>query len=78
MVLICGTANFAEIFTSDKSYLSGIGNTLKFTIISNIVKLIPALLIAIMLQEGLKRQRALQNIALPAVYSAFCNHWSCI
>ena len=49
-----GLQNFAEIFTSDKSYLSGIGNTLKFTIISNIVKLIPALLIAIMLQEGLK------------------------
>ena len=42
------------IFTSNKDYLSGIGNTLKFTIISNIVKLIPALLIAIMLQEGLK------------------------
>ena len=46
--------NFKEIFTSNKDYLSGIGNTLKFTIISNIVKLIPALLIAIMLQEGLK------------------------
>ena len=40
-----GLQNFAEIFTSDKNYLSGIGNTLKFTIISNIVKLIPALLI---------------------------------
>ena len=46
--------NFKEIFTSNKDYLSGIGNTLKFTIISNIVKLIPALLIAILLQEGLK------------------------
>ena len=34
-----GLQNFAEIFTSDKNYLSGIGNTLKFTIISNIVKL---------------------------------------
>ena len=49
-----GIDNFKEIFTSNKDYLSGIGNTLKFTIISNIVKLIPALLIAIMLQEGLK------------------------
>ena len=49
-----GLDNFKEIFTSNKDYLSGIGNTLKFTIISNIVKLIPALLIAIMLQEGLK------------------------
>lgn len=49
-----GLENFKEIFTSNKGYLSGIGNTLKFTIISNIVKLIPALLIAIMLQEGLR------------------------
>ena len=35
-----GLDNFKEIFTSNKDYLSGIGNTLKFTIISNIVKLI--------------------------------------
>ena len=41
-------------YLSYKGYLSGIGNTLKFTIISNIVKLIPALMIAIMLQEGLR------------------------
>ena len=49
-----GLQNFKEILTSNKGYLSGIGNTLKFTIISNIVKLIPALMIAIMLQEGLR------------------------
>ena len=44
-----GLDNFKEIFTSNKDYLSGIGNTLKFTIISNIVKLIPALLILLSL-----------------------------
>lgn len=49
-----GLQNYIEIFTSDKDYLSGIGHTLMFTVVSNIVKLIPALLIAIMLQEGLK------------------------
>ena len=34
--------------------MDGIGHTLMFTVASNIVKLIPALLIAIMLQEGLR------------------------
>ena len=43
-----GLQNFKEILTSNKGYLSGIGNTL------NSVKLIPALMIAIMLQEGLR------------------------
>ena len=71
-----GIDNFKEIFTSNKDYLSGIGNTLKFTIISNIVKLIPALLIAIMLQEG--RKGSLQNTFVSAVYPSFCYHWSCI
>ncbi|MDO4522955.1 MAG: sugar ABC transporter permease [Eubacteriales bacterium] len=49
-----GLQNYIEIFTSDKDYLSGIGHTLMFTVVSNIVKMIPALLIAIMLQEGLR------------------------
>lgn len=49
-----GIKNYIEIFTSDKNYTAGIFNTLKFTVISNTVKIIPALLLAIMLQEGLK------------------------
>lgn len=49
-----GLQNYIDIFTSDKEYLSGIGHTLMFTVVSNIVKLIPALMLAIMLQEGLK------------------------
>lgn len=49
-----GLQNYLEILTSNKDYLSGIGHTLMFTVVSNIVKIIPALLIAIMLQEGLR------------------------
>ena len=63
-----GMENFKEIFTSNKGYLSGIGNTLKFTIISNIVKLIPALMIAIMLQEGLRGKGAYRTLLyLPSI-----------
>ena len=63
-----GMENFKEIFTSNKGYLSGIGNTLKFTIISNIVKLIPALMIAIMLQEGLRVKGAYRTLLyLPSI-----------
>ena len=69
--------NFKEIFTSNKDYLSGIGNTLKFTIISNIVKLIPALLIAIMLQEGLKGKGLYRTLTVSAVHSSICYHRSC-
>lgn len=49
-----GLDNYIEIFTSNKDYASGISNTLVFTIISNIVKIIPALFLAILLQEGIK------------------------
>lgn len=49
-----GLQNYIDIFTSNKDYVSGILHTITFTIISNIVKLIPALLLAIMLQEGLR------------------------
>lgn len=49
-----GLQNYIEIFTSDKDYLSGIGHTLMFTVISNIVKLIPALFLAIMLNESIR------------------------
>ena len=63
-----GLDNFKEILLSDKDYLGGIGHTLKFTIISNVVKLIPALLIAIMLQEGLKGKGFYRTILyLPSI-----------
>ena len=45
-----GLKNYMEIFTSNKDYAFGIFNTLKFTVISNILKIVPALFLAIMLQ----------------------------
>ena len=63
-----GLQNYIEIFTSNKDYASGIFNTLKFTIISNVLKLIPALLIAIMLQEGKKGKNVYRTLLyLPSV-----------
>lgn len=63
-----GLKNYIDIFTSNKNYSYGIFNTLKFTIISNIVKLIPALLLAILLQEGLKGRNFYRTIFyLPAI-----------
>ena len=63
-----GLENYIEIFTSNKEYLTGIGHTIMFTIVSNIVKIIPALFIAIMLQEGLKGKGLYRTILyLPSV-----------
>lgn len=63
-----GLQNYIDIFTSNKDYSSGIVHTLMFTVISNIVKLIPALLLAIMLQEGLKGQGIYRTLLyLPAI-----------
>lgn len=63
-----GLKNYIDIFTSNKDYLSGIGHTLMFTVVSNIVKLIPALLIAIMLQEGLRGKGLYRTILyLPSI-----------
>jgi len=63
-----GLENYKEIFSSKKDYLSGIGHTLMFTIISNIVKIIPALLIAILLQEGIKGKGFFRTVLyLPSI-----------
>ncbi|HCT93119.1 MAG TPA: sugar ABC transporter permease [Lachnospiraceae bacterium] len=60
--------NYIEIFTSDKEYLSGIGHTLMFTVVSNIVKLIPALFLAVMLQEGLRGKNIYRTLLyLPSI-----------
>ncbi len=49
-----GLQNFIDLFTSTNvHYSQGIANTLRFTLISNIVKIIPALLLAVMLSEKL-------------------------
>lgn len=49
-----GLQNFTEIFTgTNMRYSQGIGNTLRFTIISNIVKIVPALFLAVLLSGNL-------------------------
>ena len=63
-----GLKNYVEIFTSNKNYADGIFNTLRFTIISNLVKIIPALFLAIILYEGLKGMGAYRTIFyLPSI-----------
>jgi raffinose/stachyose/melibiose transport system permease protein len=63
-----GLKNYVEIFTSDKNYAFGILNTLKFTVVSNIVKIVPALFLAIILYEGLKGMGAYRTIFyLPSI-----------
>lgn len=63
-----GFENYIEIFTSNKNYASGIYSTLKFTLVSNIVKLVPALMLAIMLKEGLKGKNLYRTILyLPSI-----------
>lgn len=63
-----GLKNYIEILTSDKDYISGIGHTLMFTVVSNIVKLIPALFLAIMLHEGLRGKNFYRTLLyLPSI-----------
>ncbi len=63
-----GIQNYIDIFTSDKDYAFGISHTLVFTVISNIVKLIPALFLAILLQEGVKGKGLYRTIFyLPSI-----------
>ncbi len=63
-----GLKNYIEIFASDKDYLSCIGHTLMFTVVSNIVKLIPALFLAVMLQEGLRGKNIYRTLLyLPSI-----------
>ena len=67
-VSFVGLKNYMEIFTSNKDYASGIFNTLKFTVISNILKIVPALFLAIMLQEGIRGKNVYRTILyLPSI-----------
>ena len=63
-----GLRNYIEIFTSNKNYANGIANTLRFTVISNIVKIISALFLAIILYEGLRGMGVYRTIFyLPSI-----------
>ena len=63
-----GFQNYKDIFTSNKNYGAGILHTLEFTVISNIVKIIPALFLAILLQEGVRGKGIYRTILyLPSI-----------
>jgi len=55
-VKFVGLENYRAIFASGSNYLSYMRNTLGFTIISNIVKIIPALFIALLLSSNIRGQ----------------------
>lgn len=58
-----GLQNFKEIFTGTTvRYSQGIINTLRFTLVSNIVKIIPSLFLAILLSSGLKGRNIYRTI----------------
>lgn len=64
-----GINNYIEIFTSNKDYTLGILNTMRFALVSNVVKLIPALFLAILLNENLKGRNVYRTIFyLPAIF----------
>lgn len=46
-----GLQNYVEVFTSTRDYTGYIGNTLFFSVVSNIVKIVPALFVALLLSE---------------------------
>lgn len=64
-----GLQNFREIFTGTTvRYSQGIMNTLRFTVVSNLVKIIPALFLAILLSGGLKGRNIYRTILyLPSI-----------
>ncbi|WP_069998315.1 carbohydrate ABC transporter permease [Cellulosilyticum sp. I15G10I2] len=57
-----GLENYKYIFTSNQAYTKYIFNTLMFTVVSNIVKIIPALFLALMLKEGLRGQNFYRGV----------------
>lgn len=60
--------NYISIFTSQRNYSQGIFNTLKFTVISNIIKIVPALFLAIFLKEKLRGRNIYRTILyLPSI-----------
>ncbi len=57
-----GLENFKNIFIANKPYLKYIGNTLMFTVVSNVVKIIPALFLAIMLGGAMRGKNFYRSV----------------
>ena len=49
-----GLDNFKAIFSDTQGYVTGILNTLRFTLVSNVIKLVAAFFLALLLHEKLK------------------------
>ena len=63
-----GLANYIELFTSNRNYSAGIFNTIRFTIVSNILKLIPAFFLAMLLHTQLKGKKFYRTVFyLPSI-----------
>jgi raffinose/stachyose/melibiose transport system permease protein len=57
-----GFDNYIQVFTSNNDYSRFIGNTVRFTVISNIVKIIPAFFLALMLNHSMKGRNVYRAI----------------
>ena len=57
-----GLDNFRSIFTSGKPYVKYMMNTLLFTAVSNVVKIIPALFLALLLTSGVRGSNLYRSI----------------
>lgn len=63
-----GMENYKEIFDTGSEYTAGILHTLVFTVITNIIKLVPALFLAILLTQPLRGRGIYRTILyLPSV-----------
>jgi raffinose/stachyose/melibiose transport system permease protein len=57
-----GIDNYIQVFTSNNDYSRYIWNTIRFTIVSNIVKIVPAFFLALMLNSGMKGRNVYRAI----------------
>lgn len=57
-----GLENYIRIFTSSNDYSRYIWNTVRFTVVSNIVKIIPAFFLALMLNQGMRGRNVYRAI----------------
>lgn len=63
-----GLDNYIEIFTSNKGYSKGIFNTLRFTLISNFIKIPFAFVLALILYQNIRGKSVYRTILyLPAI-----------
>jgi len=57
-----GLKNYVQVFTSKNNYFRFMGNTIYFTIVSNLIKIIPAFFIALMFNSAMKCRNVYRTI----------------